>query len=70
MFPSFQGVQSLEGEQLGNREERLPQSSATLSARVPPQPALAGAPANPAADQRKPHQEVRHTLPGVGYLGR
>lgn len=67
---SFQGVQPLEGEQPGNREERFPQSTAALSARVPTQPAVTGATANPAANQRKPHQEVWNPLPHLCYPGR
>lgn len=67
---SFQGVQPLEGEQFGNREERFPESTAALSARVPTQPAVTGATANPAANQRKPHQEIRNPLPHLCYPGR
>lgn len=64
---SFQGIQPLEGEQPGNREEGFPQSTAALSTRVPTQPAVTGATANPAANQRKPHQEIRNPLPHLGY---
>ncbi len=70
IYSLFQGVQPLEGEQLGNREERFPQSSVALSARVPTQPAVTGATTNPAANQRKPHQEVRDPLPSFCYPGR
>ncbi len=70
MYSLLQGVQPLEGEQPGNREERFPQSSVALSTRVPTQPAVTGATANPAANQRKPHQEVWDPFPSFCYLGR